>query len=170
LPLVSAHCSKGSIAFLSCFPSSVKEYWTLGGISANDSFSTSPSLQSPARVSASDLGLIPFNSLINSLYLRIWWFPSALITRRVHFLLIVSNVPSTKHRQLQPLSSTVVAITLYTRWFKCYKKYTERAFDMCKDRCLHPERMRRTPRECSPEQIQECHPGLKEHPCEHESE
>lgn len=38
--------------------------------------------------------------------------------------------------------------------------------DMCKDCCEHPERLKGTPQECTPEQIKECHgDAAKEHPC-----
>lgn len=33
--------------------------------------------------------------------------------------------------------------------------------------CQHPERLKGEPKDCSPEQISECHPGAKagKHPC-----
>jgi hypothetical protein len=40
---------------------------------------------------------------------------------------------------------------------------------MCKSEstkgCEHPERLKGKPGECSPEQIEECHGDVKEHPC-----
>ncbi len=31
--------------------------------------------------------------------------------------------------------------------------------------CDHPERLKGSPGECTPEQIRECHGGTDEHPC-----
>jgi len=62
--LVDAHCSRGRIAFLSCVPSFVREYSTLGGISANDSLMISPSRWSSWSVSVKVVGLIPCSSSI----------------------------------------------------------------------------------------------------------
>jgi hypothetical protein len=41
---------------------------------------------------------------------------------------------------------------------------------MCqsKSSCIHPEKLKGEPRECSVEQIAICHPGEKGHPCETE--
>jgi len=38
---------------------------------------------------------------------------------------------------------------------------------MCKEKscCEHPEKKVKDPKECSPEQIAECHPKSKGHPC-----
>lgn len=36
----------------------------------------------------------------------------------------------------------------------------------CKS-CAHPEKVQGDPRECTPEQIQECHGDATEHPCAH---
>jgi hypothetical protein len=38
---------------------------------------------------------------------------------------------------------------------------------MCQPKtcCQKPEQLKRTPQECSPEQIQKCHGVEKEHPC-----
>ena len=38
---------------------------------------------------------------------------------------------------------------------------------MCEEKkeCEHPERLKGEPGDCTPEQIQECHGGDKEHPC-----
>jgi len=38
---------------------------------------------------------------------------------------------------------------------------------MCESKCCceKPERLERTPGECSPEQIEECHGNAAEHPC-----
>ncbi|MEM3502008.1 MAG: hypothetical protein QXI59_05910 [Candidatus Bathyarchaeia archaeon] len=37
---------------------------------------------------------------------------------------------------------------------------------MCsKSKCIYPERLKETPERCSLEQIAECHPNMKEHPC-----
>jgi hypothetical protein len=40
---------------------------------------------------------------------------------------------------------------------------------MCKGRCAYPEKLKGTPQGCSPEQIRECHPNMKKHPCAEES-
>jgi ArsR family transcriptional regulator len=40
---------------------------------------------------------------------------------------------------------------------------------MCQDekkQCQKPENLKDTPRECSPEQIRECHGNVEEHPCD----
>jgi len=37
-----------------------------------------------------------------------------------------------------------------------------------KSECAHPEKLRGDPSECTPEQIQECHGEVTEHPCESE--
>ena len=34
-----------------------------------------------------------------------------------------------------------------------------------KNECEHPEKLRGQPKQCTPEQIKECHGELKEHPC-----
>jgi len=36
--------------------------------------------------------------------------------------------------------------------------------------CQKPEKLLTSPNECSPEQIQECHGDLEDHPCVSESE
>ena len=36
---------------------------------------------------------------------------------------------------------------------------------MCQSCCERPEKLKRKPEECNPEQIRECHGGVKEHPC-----
>ena len=41
-----------------------------------------------------------------------------------------------------------------------------RTGDMCKDCCERPERLKNAPRECTPQQIKECHGDTKDHPCE----
>lgn len=35
--------------------------------------------------------------------------------------------------------------------------------------CLHPERLKGKPEECSEEQIRECHGDVEKHPCEEET-
>ena len=35
----------------------------------------------------------------------------------------------------------------------------------CECGCGHPEKLEGTPSECTPEQIQECHGDVAEHPC-----
>lgn len=35
-----------------------------------------------------------------------------------------------------------------------------------KSKCTHPEKLKGDPKECTPEQIQECHGEVGEHPCE----
>ena len=35
--------------------------------------------------------------------------------------------------------------------------------------CEHPEKKVKDPKECSPEQIAECHPESENHPCEKQS-
>ena len=39
---------------------------------------------------------------------------------------------------------------------------------MCekKSSCERPEKLKKVPKECTPEQIKECHPDAKGHPCE----
>jgi hypothetical protein len=37
--------------------------------------------------------------------------------------------------------------------------------DMCKGKCPHPERLKGSPKDCTPEQIEKCHPKAKKHPC-----
>lgn len=32
--------------------------------------------------------------------------------------------------------------------------------------CQKPEKLKKTPEECTPEQIEECHGDTEEHPCE----
>lgn len=34
-----------------------------------------------------------------------------------------------------------------------------------KECCKKPENLKGEPEECTPEQIEECHGGMKEHPC-----
>ena len=41
----------------------------------------------------------------------------------------------------------------------------KRGFAMCKDCCQHPDRLKRKPEECTPEQIRECNGDEKNHPC-----
>ena len=37
---------------------------------------------------------------------------------------------------------------------------------MCdKKKCKHPEKLEGEPKDCSPEQIKECHGDEKDHPC-----
>lgn len=37
---------------------------------------------------------------------------------------------------------------------------------MCEKKCQHPEKLKgKEPKECSPEQIKECHGDHKDHPC-----
>ena len=38
----------------------------------------------------------------------------------------------------------------------------------CTDCCQQPEKIQGTPKECTPEQIKECHGDTKEHPCTEE--
>jgi hypothetical protein len=40
---------------------------------------------------------------------------------------------------------------------------------MCNGKCAHPEKLKGNPKDCSPEQIRECHPDMEGHPCEDES-
>lgn len=35
-----------------------------------------------------------------------------------------------------------------------------------KSKCQKPEHLKGDPKDCSPEQIRECHGDVKEHPCE----
>jgi len=37
---------------------------------------------------------------------------------------------------------------------------------MCENCCQQPEKLKKKPAECTPEQIKECHGETKEHPCE----
>ena len=51
----------------------------------------------------------------------------------------------------------------------CIRKVSEkegRCEDMCETCCMHPERLKGKPQDCSPEQIRECHGDVKAHPCE----
>lgn len=41
-----------------------------------------------------------------------------------------------------------------------------RCEDMCETCCMHPEKLKGKPKECSPEQIKECHGDQEVHPCE----
>ncbi len=43
---------------------------------------------------------------------------------------------------------------------------------MCdeKNKCQQPEKLEEKPEECSPEQVEECHGDVKEHPCTEETE
>lgn len=43
-----------------------------------------------------------------------------------------------------------------------------RAIDMCMDCCQQPEKLQGHPKDCTPEQIKECHGDTKDHPCETE--
>ena len=45
-----------------------------------------------------------------------------------------------------------------------------RARDMCKDCCERPEQLKNEPRECTLQQIKECHWDIKDHPCEKKDE
>jgi hypothetical protein len=37
---------------------------------------------------------------------------------------------------------------------------------MCgNSKCQYPEKLKGTPEKCTAEQIAECHPNMKEHPC-----
>ncbi len=42
--------------------------------------------------------------------------------------------------------------------------------DVCESecKCVHPEKLKGKPGECSPEQVEECHGGTKERPCRQE--
>jgi len=55
----------------------------------------------------------------------------------------------------------------------CVRKIEEkerRGKDMCETCCMHPEKLKGKPEDCSPEQIKECHGDEKEHPCEEKKE
>lgn len=45
-----------------------------------------------------------------------------------------------------------------------------RAGDMCQDCCESLERLKNEPRECTLQQIKECHGDIKDHPCEKKDE
>jgi len=122
--LGAAQCSSGIIAFLSSSPSSVKEYSTLGGISANDSLLTIPSACSSLRVSASVFGLMFPSCCISALNLSFPWFPIALTMSRDHFLPMTSITPSRGHRHMGlfcssnfSLSWGILAILTQSRYF-----------------------------------------------------
>ncbi len=40
----------------------------------------------------------------------------------------------------------------------------------CNFQCEHPEKLKGSPEECSPEQIKECHGDVENHPCEKKKE
>ncbi len=39
-----------------------------------------------------------------------------------------------------------------------------------KGECEKPENLKKTPEECTPEKVEECHCDVKEHPCTEETE
>ena len=58
-----------------------------------------------------------------------------------------------------------------------FSKITEnlcdfKEFIMCdeKNKCQQPEKLEEKPEECAPEQIEECHGDVKEHPCTEDTE
>jgi hypothetical protein len=36
--------------------------------------------------------------------------------------------------------------------------------------CTDPDKRKENPEECTPEQVKECHPDAKDHPCEQKKE
>ncbi len=46
------------------------------------------------------------------------------------------------------------------------KNMGRRMPEMCKNCCKQPEKLKLAPKECTPEQIKECHGEEKDHPCE----
>ena len=54
-----------------------------------------------------------------------------------------------------------VCVNQPTRKVDCRKEGPK----MCECKCEHPEKLKEQPKDCSPEQIKECH-GDREHPCE----
>ena len=87
------------IAFLSSAPFSVSEYSTRGGISAKDSLLIICSVWRSLSVSDKVFGLMPLNSFIKSLNLKVPRLPRALTTKSVHFLLMTSMTPFMGQRQ-----------------------------------------------------------------------
>jgi hypothetical protein len=55
---------------------------------------------------------------------------------------------------------------------RLYGKSQIKEFIMCdeKNKCQQPEKLEEKPEECSPEQVEECHGDVKEHPCTEETE
>jgi len=108
----SAHWIKGRTASQSCFPSSVREYSTRGGISGKDSrwmrFSIRRSFNTSARV----LGLIPLSLCIMSLNRIFSWWPMMLMIRMAHFFAMILMIPSRGHRQMIWLLFSIVTSKL----------------------------------------------------------
>ena len=98
--LFAVHSRRGIIDFLSSTPSFVSEYSTLGGISAKDSRLIKPSVWSSFRVSDRVFGLMPFRVSIIWLNLSFPLLPKVLMISSAHFLLIMSIMPFSGHRQV----------------------------------------------------------------------
>ena len=98
--LFAVHSRRGIIDFLRSTPSFVSEYSTRGGISANDSLWIRPSVWSSFRVSDRVFGLMPCRVSIIWLNLSFPLLPNVLIMSSAHFLLIMSIMPLSGHRQV----------------------------------------------------------------------
>ena len=111
-----AHRSRGTIAFRSSDPSSVKKYSTRGGISEKDSRPINRSSRSSFNVSDRVLGLIPSSSDIRSLNRSRPDTPSLLMIRSAHFFDMHVRMPPKAHTHRVSLSSHIVTSILYTEY------------------------------------------------------
>ena len=100
LLLFAVHSKRGIIDFLSSTPSLVREYSTLGGISAKGSRLIKPSAWRSFSVPDRVFGLIPFNVSMSLLNLSFPLLPRVLMMSSAHFLLITSMMPLSGQRQV----------------------------------------------------------------------
>ena len=108
-----AHFIIGIINLRSSTPSCVREYSTLGGISANASLFTKPSVSSSLSLSVNDLGLILYKDSITSLNRNFSWFPTSAMIWRAHFLLMTAIIPSRGQRQTSSPSAWHLLVSLF---------------------------------------------------------
>ncbi len=87
------------IAFCSSAPLSVREYSTLGGISANARRATTPDWASLRRIHERVAGETPLSSLTRSVKRTGPWLPIAFTAKRTHFFPRRLIVPFSAHTQ-----------------------------------------------------------------------
>jgi hypothetical protein len=94
LYFLEAHSIKGIIAFPKATPSSVSEYSTLGGISANAFLLIRPAFSSSFSLLVRVFGFISPSLCWSSLNLTLSHLPTVHTIWSAHFLLMTSIIPS----------------------------------------------------------------------------
>jgi len=111
LYLLEAHSINGIIAFPKAIPSSVSEYSTLGGITANAFLLIRPAFSSSFSLLVRVFGFMSPSLSWSSLNLSVSQLPTVHTIWSAHFLLITSIIPSNGQihsgKELQ-LSSVIV--------------------------------------------------------------